>query len=175
MAQLPSNYGPLMIQGLQGESHSASFTLAPSTDPNNKQNFATVFIDGAHFRLDGLETELLGAVPRPEAIEDGVVQVDIQISTSGFYADIQDEKVFNFTSLPRSTRFSYDITASGERGETHVHATFPTEEHAQPTPFTQWTIKLLHPEKLDLSGLSGVLLHWTGQARFNCQKVGHKR
>lgn len=156
-----------MIQGLQSESHGASFTLAPSTSPSDNPSFASKFIDGSHFRLDGLETFLRGAVPQPDAIVDGVVQVDIQISTSGFYADIQEGKVFNFVSVPRSVRLSYDLTASGEQGETHVHATFPTEEHAEPTPFTQWTIKLLHPEKLDLSGLIGVDLAWNGHARFD--------
>ncbi|KAI0007533.1 hypothetical protein F4779DRAFT_619521 [Xylariaceae sp. FL0662B] len=164
---LPSNYGSLMIEGLKSEDHSASFTLRPSSDPNNEENFASIFVDGSHFRLDGLETFLSGATPRPEYIKNGVVQVDIQILTSGIYADIQDNKVFNFTSLPRSVRLSYDLMESGEQGETHIHATFPTEQHAEPTPFTQWTMKLLHPEKLDLSGLDKVNLQWTGKARYS--------
>ncbi|KAI9925304.1 hypothetical protein ASPWEDRAFT_45752 [Aspergillus wentii DTO 134E9] len=163
---LPANYGPLMVQGLKGENHSASFTLAPSTDPTDKESFASVFKDGSHFRLDGLETFLQGVVPRPEAVHNGVVQVDIDILTTGVYADIQGGKIFHFASLARQVRLSYDITAAGEVGETHVHAIFPTQQHAEPTPFTQWTIKLRNPEQLDLAGLSGVDLHWKGHARF---------
>ncbi|KAI9929453.1 hypothetical protein MW887_000924 [Aspergillus wentii] len=168
---LPANYGELLIKGLQSEKHSASFTLAPTLDPADSNSFASVFVDGSHFRLDGLETFLTGVVPRPEAIRNGVVQVDIDILTSGVYADIQDGKVFHFTSLPRGVRLSYDMTESGETGETHIHAIFPTEEHAEPTPFTQWTIKLRNPEMLDLTGLSGMELHWSGHARYVDKRV----
>lgn len=125
-----------------------------------------MFVHGSHFRLDGLETFLNGVVPRPEAIHNGVTQVDIDISTSGIYADIQDGKIFHFTSLARKVLLSYDIKESGERGETSVHAIFPTKEHAEPTPFTQWTIKLRNPEKLDLTGLNEVDLRWSGHARL---------
>ncbi|KAI9927078.1 hypothetical protein MW887_003461 [Aspergillus wentii] len=164
-SDLPSNYGEQMIEGLKGDTHSASFTLAPA-DPKTEPNFASKFINGSHFRLDGLETFLRGVVPKPEAVKNGVAPVDMQILTSGVYSDIKDGKIFHFTSIPRSVRLSYDLTESGARGDTHIHATFPTKEHAEPTPFTQWTIKLLHPEKLDLSGLTGVDLEWTGKARF---------
>ncbi|KAF7586253.1 hypothetical protein BBP40_009190 [Aspergillus hancockii] len=163
--QLPSNYGQQLIDGLRSESHRASFTLAPD-DPNGQQGFASIFTDGSHFRLNGLETFLSGAFPNPEAVVGGVVQVDIQILTSGIYADIKDGKIWQFASVPRSVLLSYDLDTKGKRGTTHVHATFPTKEHAEPTPFTQWTVKLLHPEKLELSGLKGVDLEWTGHARF---------
>ncbi|KAL2821455.1 hypothetical protein BDW59DRAFT_181214 [Aspergillus cavernicola] len=163
--KLPSNYGQLMIDGLKGETHSASFTLAPD-DSGGQSGFASVFTDGAHFRLDGLETFLSGALPQEQALHDDIVQVDIQIFTSGVYADIMDGKLSHFTSIPRSVRLSYDLHKSGHRGTTHVHATYPTKDHAEPTPFTQWTIKLLHPEKLDLSGLTRVDLEWAGHARF---------
>lgn len=161
------DYPQSIIAGLQGKSHTASFTLIPETDPAGSAATASVFIDGSHFRLDGLETVLQGVVPRPEALKNGVTQVDIQISTSGVYSDTQDGKVFHFTSLPRSVRFSYDIDANGVQGDTHIHAIFPTEDHAEPTPFAQWTIKLLHPERLDLSGLTGVMLQWKGHARYS--------
>lgn len=169
--QLPANYGDLLIQGLQDESHSASFTLAPSIDPADKDSFASVFNNGSHFRLDGLETFLRGVVPRPNAIHNGVAQVDIDILTSGVYADIQGGKIFHFTSLARQVRLSYEIAEDGTQGDTVVHAIFPTQEHAEPTPFTQWTIKLRNPEDLDLTGLSGVQLHWKGNARFVGKKI----
>lgn len=168
--QLPSNYHETMLEGLKGPSHRASFTLAPRIDPADGQDFASVFVDGSHFRLDGLETVLRGVLPQPDAIQDGVVQVDIQISTSGVYSDVRNGKVFHFTSVPRSVRFSYELTEDGQQGSTGIHATFPTEYHAEPTPFTQWTIQLLHPEVLDLTGLTGVDLMWKGHASFDSAK-----
>ncbi|KAL4997553.1 hypothetical protein BDV10DRAFT_186144 [Aspergillus recurvatus] len=171
--QLPSDYSPVIVAGLQSSTHTACFTLAPSNDPTTP-DFSSVFIDGGHFRLNGLEAFLVGAAPRPEALQHGVVQVDIQISTSGAYADIKEEivdgvqvaRVFDFVSQPRSVRFTYDLREDGTDGKTRIHAIFPTEYHAEPTPFTQWTIQLLHPERLDLSGLTGVRLEWDGKAHF---------
>ncbi|GKZ26261.1 hypothetical protein AbraIFM66951_004450 [Aspergillus brasiliensis] len=165
-SELPANYGDLMIQGLQGESHSASFTLAPTTDASDKNSFASIFNNGSHFRLEGLEMFLQGVVPRPEAISNGVAQVVIDILTSGVYADIQNGKIFHFTSLARQVRLTYEISETGAIGDTLVHAIFPTSEHAEPTPFTQWTIKIQNPDELDLTKLSGVELHWNGNARF---------
>ncbi|KAI1349749.1 hypothetical protein F5Y01DRAFT_326928 [Xylaria sp. FL0043] len=164
---LPANYGQMMIEGLCGDTHSARFTLVPRDALSRAPNFASVFTEGSHFRLDGLDVVLHGAVPAPDAMQDGKVAVDMQISTSGVYADIQDGDVYHFTSLPRSVRFSYDLTGSGELGDTHIYATWPSVDHAKPTPFTQWTITLRHPERLDLSGLTGVDLIWTGNARFD--------
>ncbi|KNG90700.1 hypothetical protein ANOM_001074 [Aspergillus nomiae NRRL 13137] len=165
-SELPANYGDLMIQGLQGESHSAGFTLAPAIDPADKNHFASVFNDGSHFRLEGLEIFLQGVVPRAEAIHNGVAHVDIDILTSGVYADIQGGKMYHFTGPAIQVRFSYEITESGEIGHTVVCARFPAEEHAEPTPFTQWTVKLQNPDDLDLTKLSGVELHWRGKATF---------
>jgi hypothetical protein len=164
--QLPANYGDLMIQGLRGESHSASFTLAPTTDASDESSFASIFNNGSHFRLEGLETFLQGVVPRREAISNGVAQVTIDISTSGVYADIQYGKIFHFTSLARQVRLTYEISESGTIGATLVHAIFPQSQHAEPTPFTQWTVKLQNPNDLDLRNLSSVELHWKGNARF---------
>ncbi|KAL4922100.1 hypothetical protein BDW62DRAFT_217924 [Aspergillus aurantiobrunneus] len=165
-SSLPSKYGALMLDGLK-RSHRASFTLAPA-DPNGQHGLASVFTKGSHFCLDGLEVFLRGAVPRPDAVDkNGVGQVDIQLLTSGVYADIKDGKVFHFAGEPRSVRPLYDLDSSGKRGGTRVHATFLTTEHAEPTPFTQWTINLRQPELLDLSGLAQVDLEWTGKARFS--------
>ncbi|RAK84954.1 hypothetical protein BO79DRAFT_274000 [Aspergillus costaricaensis CBS 115574] len=164
---LPSNYGPLIISDLQSETHSASFTLTPSTDPDSEPSFASIFTDGSHFRAAGLIAYLRGARPRSENLQNGVYRVNINLSTSGLYADIQDGKIFHFTRGPQTARVSYDIDANGEIGEVHIDGSFGDEVHAYPTVFTQWTIQLLDGDKLDLSQLTGVDLAWRVYARFD--------
>lgn len=154
-----------MIDGLQGSTHSSRFILLPKTS-TTKDSFASVFTDGTHYRLDGLEAELKGAMPNKDQLENGVVIVVLEISTSGIYHDIRDDQVFGFTSLPQVKRYSYELTESGEKGRVHDTAIFPTEYHAEPTPFTQWTVKLLYPERLDLTGLTEVKLEWAGHVRY---------
>lgn len=112
-----------------------------------------------------MEPTLCGALPQPERLEDGKVVVDLQISTSGLYQDLQDDQIFSFTSLREVRNFSYELLASGETGKIYDHAVFPTVNHAEPTPFTQWTINLLNPENVDLSGLETVDLYWAGHYR----------
>lgn len=166
--QLPSNYGSVIIRGLKDNTHSASFTLVPRTaDTSNDEDFASRFTGGSHFRVHGMEVMLLGVVPKPEALKDGVADVAIQISTSGVYSDIQDDKVYHFTTLPLQRRFEYTMTASGETDTVLVKAIYPTKDHAEPTPFTQWTIEIKDPSGLDLTGLTGVELRWEGTARYN--------
>ncbi|KAI0114104.1 hypothetical protein GGR51DRAFT_505498 [Nemania sp. FL0031] len=166
-SDLPSNFGPLIISGLQSETHRASFTLSPSTDPARDPGFASIFTDGSHFRAAGLQAYLRGARPRPENLHNGVYRVNLDISTSGLYADIQDGKIFHFTRGPQSARVSYDMNASGEIGEVHIDGSFGDEVHAYPTVFTQWTIQLLNGEELDLSQLTSVDLVWRVYARFD--------
>lgn len=91
--------------------------------------------------------------------------MNIDILTSGAFVDIKDGKIFHITSIPRQVRHTYEIDESGAIGDTLVHATYPTSEHAEPTPFTQWTIRLLKPDDLDLTKLTGVQLYWKGSAR----------
>lgn len=158
-----------MIEGLKGEGHRASFTFAPSIDESDYPSFAGIFTSGNHFRVSGLEPILSGVLPKPEAIQDGVVTMSIQISTSGVYADIRNGKVYNFTSQPKSIRFEYDLTASGDQGETHIPGIFPTEHHAEPTPFTQWTITVRNPEMFEWDGLTEVKLNWFGHAEFTAR------
>ncbi|RDW94223.1 uncharacterized protein DSM5745_01545 [Aspergillus mulundensis] len=173
---LPSDYGPELIKGLQGESHSASFTLTPSVDPasSSPTTFASISTNGAHFRIDGLSPILRGAKSRREALQAQaqaqaqarLVPVDMRISTSGIYADIRSGRVFNSASRPRTVRLSYDLLEDGPRGATHIHSSFPAVDHARETPFTQWRIELLSPHLLDLGGLVGVDLEWAGRAHF---------
>ncbi|GKZ63790.1 hypothetical protein AnigIFM50267_000076 [Aspergillus niger] len=164
---LPSNYGQLLLSGLQSETHRASFTLTPSTDPDSEPSFASIFTDGSHFRAAGLVAYLRGARPRSESLQNGVYRVNLNLSTSGLYADIQDGKIFHFTRAPQTARVSYDIDADGEIGEIHIDGSFGDEVHAYPTVFTQWTIQLLDGDELDLSQLTGVDLAWRVYARFD--------
>lgn len=91
--QLPGHFGASIISGLQSQTHRASFILIPSTDPANDHSFASIFTDGSHFRAAGLQAYLRGARPRSEYLNNGVYRLNLNLSTSGLYADIQDGKV----------------------------------------------------------------------------------
>ncbi|KAL7934087.1 hypothetical protein V8C35DRAFT_327538 [Trichoderma chlorosporum] len=158
--KLPSNFGQSLVEGLAVETHTGSFTLAPD------KASAGVFFGGSHYRLSGLDPTLRGALPQKNAVKDGVVIVHLQITTSGIYEDIQNDQVFRFASLPQSRQCSYELNENGERGRTWDDPIFETKYHAEPTPFTQWKIKLLNPEDVDLRGLVGVDLTWQGHYRF---------
>lgn len=110
----------------------------------------------------------MGVIPKPEAIHDNVAQVEPSISTSGLYADIQNNgEIFHFTSQPSNKIFKYKIKASGEEDGVTVHATYPSINHAKPTPFTQWTVEIKHPGTLDLTGLNGIRVFFKGKANFD--------
>ncbi|KAL6700747.1 hypothetical protein J3F84DRAFT_402729 [Trichoderma pleuroticola] len=158
--KLPFNYGELLVSGLAGETYIGRFTLSPN------KALAGVFFGGSHYRLSGLDPTLRGALPKKNAVKDGVVIVHLQITTSGIYQDVQDGQVFRFASLPQSRQCSYELNENGERGRRWDNPVFETKYHAEPTPFTQWEIKLLNPEEVDLSGLVGVDLKWKGHVRF---------
>ncbi|KAG6037555.1 hypothetical protein E4U41_004926 [Claviceps citrina] len=162
---LPADFGPSMDAGIKSPTHTASFTLAPAGD------LASDFHEGWHYRLNGLNPTLRGVVPRPGAIKDGIAVVNLQVTTSGIYADVtKDSSVFRFASLQQVRRCSYEVDADGARGRTRVFPAFETRDHAEPTPFTQWKIKVLNPDDLVLDGLRGIDLQFTGQVRFEEQR-----
>ncbi|KID85265.1 hypothetical protein MGU_07503 [Metarhizium guizhouense ARSEF 977] len=161
---LPAGYGQSMKDGIKGENHIGSFTLAP------EKGLASDFDEGSHYRLDGLNPTLLGVLPNPSALKGGVVVVNLRITTSGIYADIEKDKVFRFASLPQSRRCSYELDENGNRGKTRVYPAFETKDHAEPTPFTQWKIELLNPEDIVLDGFKGVDLQFTGNVRFDVKR-----
>ncbi|ESZ95599.1 hypothetical protein SBOR_3995 [Sclerotinia borealis F-4128] len=154
---LPSNQGQSMINGIRSEGNTASFTLL------TEKRFASQFVEGSHYRLNGMDPTLHGVLPR----QGSVVVVKLQITTSGIYSDIYKDKVYHFASLPQVRRCSYDLYSNGERGMTRDEPIFETVDHAEPTPFTQWKIKLLNPEEVNLSGLNGINLKWKGRVRFD--------
>lgn len=167
---LPSNYGQLVIDGLTSSSqkYSATFTLAatPDADPSpGENNFAYPFTNGSHYRLDGLETLLQDVKPKHDAIHDGRASVSLKIETSGLYSDIQHDQVFHFVSQVQEKRYSYEIDADGNFLRATNRAIFNPTNHAEPTPFTQWTITLETPENVDLSTIKNMEFHWVGKYR----------
>ncbi|KAB8234569.1 uncharacterized protein BDW43DRAFT_310231 [Aspergillus alliaceus] len=159
---LPADYGPSLTAGLLGGEHTGSFTLLPEGD------LANVFSEGSHYRLNGLDATLDGALPNSDSAHDGKVWLKLQITTSGIYADIkEDGRVLYFRSLPQVRRCSYDLDMNGNRLNTRDDPSFETKDHAEPTPFTQWKIKVLNPEDLNLEGLKGVKLLWEGRVRYD--------
>lgn len=154
------NYLQDMVQSLK-TSNSATFTLMPDTSAT--KDLAGPFKEGSHFRIDGMEVTLLGVTPKNQ--DDRAVSV--KISTSGTYADIQDDKVYNFTSLPLERTFQYQVDAEGNKGDVEIRAIYKSDDYAMPTPFTQWTVQAKHPETLDLSKLKEVVIEWKGKARFS--------
>lgn len=150
-----------MKDGIQGSGRTGSFTLAPGGE------LASDFHEGWHYRLQGLDPTLRGILPKPSAVKEGVAIVNLQITTSGIYADIYKDKIFRFASLPQVRRCSYELRPDGSRGKTRVFPIFETENHAEPTPFTQWKIKVLNPDDLMLDGLQGIDLQFEGHVRFD--------
>ncbi|GAB0136277.1 hypothetical protein EsDP_00004584 [Epichloe bromicola] len=161
---LPVDFGTSMKDGIQGSDRTGSFTLAPGGE------LASVFYEGWHYRLEGLDPTLRGILPKPNAVKDGVAIVKLLITTSGIYADIYKDKIFRFASPPQIRRCSYELRPDGSRGKTRVYPAFETQNHAEPTPFTQWKIRVLNPDDLMLDGLQGIDLQFSGHVRFDDQR-----
>ncbi|KAF5859665.1 hypothetical protein ETB97_002576 [Aspergillus alliaceus] len=168
--ELASNYPQLIIDGLKDSSqgNKATFTMVATPQASStasENNYAYPFVGGSHYRLDGLEILLLDVKPRPEAVHDGRAVVSLKIETSGSYSDIQHEQVFYFVGTTQQKRYSYEIDADGTFLRTRDSAIFEPTNHAEPPPFTQWTITLETPENVDLSTLDKIQLHWNGKYR----------
>ncbi|KAB8215664.1 hypothetical protein BDV33DRAFT_9559 [Aspergillus novoparasiticus] len=168
--ELPSNFPQLVIDGLKDNSqgHKATFTLVATPQASSQageHNFAYPFTNGSHYRLDGLEIQLMDVKPRPEAVHDGRAVVSLKIETSGSYSDIQHDQVFYFVSPMQQKRYSYEIGPDGSFLRIRDKAIFEPTNHAEPPPFTQWTITLETPENVDMSTLNKIQLHWNGKYR----------
>lgn len=151
-----------MIEDIKGDKRSGNFTLYPKGD------LASKFNRGSHYRLSGLDPTLRGVLPNPDKLDDdGKVDVQLQITTSGIYSDINDNKIFHFQCLPQVRRCTYALDRQGVRGRTSDNPTFDTTDHAEPTPFTQWVIKVMNPDDLILDGLEGIDLKFSGHVRFD--------
>jgi hypothetical protein len=156
--QLPSPFGSQLIASLQLK-HFATFTFAPdSFKMSPEQNVAGPFKDGEHFRVLSLRVFLVGA--RAKFAKDHLdAQFRLTVSTSGVYADFQDNKMFQFTTKPL-TRIPFKYNVEDGKFVVYAETPFESKDFPAPTPFTQWTIAIKNPEEIDLSGLTDVRLEW---------------
>lgn len=112
-------------------------------------------------RLDGLRVWLVGAQSREES-----TTVEILIETSGAYNDRNERsEPFPSTTLPLQRMFQYQLHGTSN-GRIICESAIRQNAYLRPTPFTQWTITLLNPEDLDLTGLTSVRLEWVGSGYY---------
>ncbi|KAK2743428.1 hypothetical protein FQN57_004893 [Myotisia sp. PD_48] len=154
--KLPLDYSSRLVSDLKKGSK-ATFTLVPSP-----QSLAGPFINASHFRVLELQIYLNGA--RPKGRDS--VDLRIRITTSGTFSDIEGKKCFHFTGNPRAVVFGYELLPDGKTGDITVSGTFDSEHHAEPTPFTQWSIEVQNKDKVDLGSLTDVELRWGGKGQF---------
>ncbi|RAK79044.1 uncharacterized protein BO72DRAFT_494401 [Aspergillus fijiensis CBS 313.89] len=168
--ELASDFGQTLIAGLtsseQGNSGTFTLVVTPGADLHEGvDNFAYPFVGSSHYRLDGMEVILANVKPVPEAVHHGSAVVSLKIETSGTYTDLQGDQVFYFVRLPQKVRYSYEIDADGNFLQARDFVVFTAADHAQPSPFTQWTITVESPQDLDLSACDGLQINWTGHYR----------
>lgn len=155
---LPLNYGSTVIASLR-ETGQATFTLNPPRE------LAGPFVDGGRFRTSGLRVFLDGAKPKSTS-SDGSGVITLSIKTSGLYHDLFKGQYFAFTRMPLARSFSYRISRTGEI-KIEIDSIFPSDGYADPTPLTQWTIAVMKPDTVDLSGLTELRLEWKGNAYYD--------
>ena len=168
---------------LVGTGHKISFTISPNlpaavhaTDPTTQSNATETtlppitdpFTGASHVRLFGMRVFLIGVVPSQAALlNKKVFVVNLRIRTTGIYNDIDgNENVLTFSTQPMSRRFQYKIDKSGRinREAYDIDSVVENKDHVNPTPFAQWSVQIMNPDDLDLSGLTDVEFQWPGKA-----------
>lgn len=140
--------------------YTGTFTLRPQDQP-----IAGSFLKGCHVRSQGIQPILVGIKPKPSSLDtSGTAEVSLTITTTGLYADVGDDgHVFSFTFGKGLNRpFVYKVDKDGNWVDTEVKGLFDQDDHTNPTPFGQWSVKIENPADLDLSGLSEVTMEWKG-------------
>ncbi|APA11695.1 hypothetical protein sscle_08g064650 [Sclerotinia sclerotiorum 1980 UF-70] len=168
---LPLDYATSVVTALQSSSNSVVITLSPNIvnrDPSS-QNLPPItgpFTDGSMFRVSGMRAFILGAVPH--TYKNNTALVRLTISTSGVYADVQGDNVYGFTIKALNRPFEYLMARDGTPSLPPIKdSIIKSQDYVDPTPFAQWTVKILNPQDFDLTGLTGLKLYWEGSARFN--------
>ncbi len=69
---------------------------------------------------------------------------------------------------PLDRLFGYLVASDGTEDSTPVmDSIIKSQDYVDPTAFAQWTVTIRNPENIDLTGLTGLRLHWEGNARFD--------
>ncbi|KAL1662887.1 hypothetical protein GGF50DRAFT_58030 [Schizophyllum commune] len=165
------NIAPDVLASLQ-ETHAATFALAPDTAKSSTSSpyISGPFTGGSGFRVFGMRAYVNGIVPKPEALsKDKTALIWVKVRTSGAYQDIRaDGEVFGFTSMVQERQFKYRVDTQGvplpDEDGIEVDSIIPMGDHMDPPPFTQWSVAVQEPEKLDWTTLSGLTLEWKGEA-----------
>ncbi|KAI5892077.1 uncharacterized protein SCHCODRAFT_02625241 [Schizophyllum commune H4-8] len=166
------NIAPDVLASLQKD-HAATFALAPDigTKSTSSPYISGPFTGGSGFRVFGMRAYVNGVVPKPEALlkKTNTALIWVKIRTSGVYQDIrEDGQVFGFTSMVQERQFKYRIDAQGtplpDEDGIEVDSIIASGDHMDPPPFTQWSVAVQEPEKLDWTALSGLTLEWKGEA-----------
>ena len=143
-------YQKLIVAELQSTNQ---FTMI--LDKDNRGPFAGLL----RVRLDGLRIWLDGAKPKDSS--GAIVKLGIQ--TNGLYGDSSESDFFTFSTKLLKRTFWYRWQGA-DRGKILVDAVVPSVYHNAPTPFTQWTVSLINPGDIDLSGLTSITFEWVGTA-----------
>ncbi|KAL1699369.1 hypothetical protein EV121DRAFT_216345 [Schizophyllum commune] len=165
------NIAPDVLASLR-DTHAATFALAPDIAKSSTSTpyISGPFTGGNGFRVFGMRVYVNGIVPKPEALsKDKTALIWVKVRTSGAYQDIRaDGEVFGFTSMVQERQFKYRVDAQGvplpDEDGIEVDSIIPSRDHTDPPPFTQWSVAVQEPEKLDWTTLSGLTLEWKGEA-----------
>ncbi|TRM63187.1 hypothetical protein BD626DRAFT_569227 [Schizophyllum amplum] len=159
--------GPGVVASLKKD-YMATFALAPSPAVKVLPFPSGPFTGGSCFRVFGMRVYLTGLVPKPQALSaDNTALIWVTVRTSGVYTDIRrDDTVLGFTSMLQERQFKYRVDAQGQaiQGGIEVDSIIQMGQHMDPPPFTQWSIRVNHPELLDLQEMKSIELEWVGRA-----------
>ena len=56
------------------------------------------------------------------------------------------------------------LFAGNSREFIKMNSVVENKDHVNPTPFAQWSVQIMNPDDLDLSGLTDVEFQWPGKA-----------
>lgn len=131
---------------------------------------ASAFSDLSRVRLRTVRMWLEGAVPPSSA------RITVHMETAGNYLDRFEGTKFQFTSKPLQRIFRYRVSdkregtpnwrfENGTYGYIEVDGTVDDEvryAYFEPTPFSEWTIKVNPSEGVNLSGVTKITMEFAG-------------
>jgi hypothetical protein len=134
-------------------------------------NLATpVFLDLSRVRLRTVRMWLEGATPPASSL------ITVEMRTAGNYLDRFQDKDFQFTSKPLQRIFRYRVSRKkegspdwkfedGSYGYIEIDGTVDNEvryAYFEPTPFSEWTIKVNTADGVKLSEVTKITMEFAG-------------